>query len=1609
MVLISPPPPALSPDLLEPFYTTDELLSNAPFLVFYGATSTQTVNSTAGRVQVHIFSPAGLLSYPRLTISPSSPLYAAVDCLAREDQGDEVCRALAFSLFKYFNELSPIAKSTWQSRTNSLGRPGSAPPLFSEAHAALLAGRMARVDNAAEVVQDVRQALAEQGVSWLDVDVVLPPGSVKELDSSLRESLLPEDTAEEVLLDARYGEYAPLVKAFGEPSFLPTTRLRRAPSKPTGLSRSAQFTRQQKENLRRELCEFIDTEENYVGKVYDLLHSVAEDFRQKARSKSPNSSSPSEEALEGLFPPSLDEILNVNTSFLDDIRKIIDGSENDAIQDIEATAGEPLESGKSEDLNADVTGTFAFAKCLVEWFPKFSDCYTEYIQAHAEFGQYLRIFLRETGSSFSKRVQETGEQRLMSMLIEPVQRLPRYSLYIDNLVKQLPVRHPALKPLLKARDIIAEICSRDSPSGQLSKVIERLQHLIPSWPSAFHPEGRLITAMDVVELAPPYRKDVKARGASPAILLLFADELVLLIKSGHKTMSARGLLAEIDNPSVPLDETPQIATQLIFLQHMKLDNIWFNEVDDGSMIQLFHSDGSSQPPTTLHSLNASSLCMFYLTGSYEMKAARWLEETVKARVECRFSETERESHKWDVRCLTGDMNLFSAIFEEGDGTIPEGRRDPARIRVVIDPQKGARTLNAGEEGVELIASVTAATEGLYWLQIEGMNRYASRDKVTATELLPVLSKRVGNYLQMRNRIQNPAMTPVFLLRNQQILQSLKIRTEDAAAQDGIILERVGSSSRRSPTKVLSKVFVNHKEGTPRRLQRPPPVLGDIPRFAPNGSGQNSPYKSSSRPSSRDDLLSSKTGSRTSLDIEEHVNDPLVKLEETLATYILSLHARKGNVVGRVIRNRANANELAVNELYNSLLEEPTNVELASQQPVDVLFRSFEKFLQTAWREKLGLVVPMDVLSALQSHPEDYPGDFEEFFRKQISDLMPQNQRALRASIKLLADLLEGTGNDGDRGMITAAFAEVLVPDGNSHDFISLLDRFIEDIDTLFGRPSSSGSLTPSQSSMNSRYGSKTNVSMHSNSSSLKRRFGLKGFSGLSRESSKSDIESKVSSVWRTLSKAGRNTDGQASSLSKATPLLRSHSTDQDARASPKRPGSRDRPTVMGAFTFDEGSPSRTLATIGEARESPRRKRRSSLSDLPNLEQKDPQPWAGAPQTPRRVKPSGIPTVSPTTPSPPKPSAIPNPSRFGSPAPRKDGSPAPSSALPRPRTAGGSDKTKTDSPAPLNVQPKTKTDAPAPLNLQPKPKVDSPAPAPLNVHPTVRKARANTLSENVPPKTISAIPTLHRPTHSASNIPTFPLTERPSSGNRPKAVANLNPDELSKPTSGLSGLGAPIMFSPTRKLRMQSPQKLRERLQREQNAIHGAESMLQNELSKIGDEIINLPNGTISPLRPTSTRTQTEPQTPSRLRPTTPKANSSDGFSAIATLGRNNSPTTALVARLASLEARIPGVIASLQERTTSIAGDVASSLQVSEARAKRLDDLFREATAENEALYGRFNDELARILRGVKGGDGVEEMRRKMRESQEETERLRKENWRLKRENLGLRAQLKDG
>lgn len=1536
MVVITPEPAALSAGDLSLFYTTDELLSNSPILIFYGPTATST-QATHSRIQAHVFTPAGLQNFARLIISPTAPFYSAVTCLPREEQGDEICRGLAFSLYKYFVETPAEVKTAWERQYGSLARLPSAPKLFSESHAAIVAARMVKVDNAADVIVDVRHALGEQTLSWLDLDLVLPQGSIQPPDNT-RESA-QFDESEDDLLQQRYGSYAPVMKLFGQTAFLPTSKLRRAPSKPTGLSRTQTFTRTQKENLRREMCELLDTEENYVSKLYELVNTVAVDFRQKAKQKGFSSTSPSEEALAALFPPSLDKILEVNSQFLDIVRAVLEDTENDAIQDIEQATEDvfvaPLRGQKDP---VDVTGALAVAQALVEWFPRFGDSYTDYMAAHADFSHLLKGFTKDINSSFSKRVYETGEQRLMSMLIEPVQRLPRYNLYIDNIIKQLPMRHPAIKVFLKARDLISEICSREGPTVQQIKVLDRLRKMVYSWPATCSPQCRLISAIDFVELSPPYHGDLHGPSTTAGIFLLFADTVVILHKSNGCTTTARSLMADLDDPKFTVADVG--SSELIFHQQLRLSDIFLTEHSEGNILHMLSPTPIASQPGRPRSRDRENIGvrMFYLQGAYEGKAQKYVEEVTKARVESRYSEAEREGYKWEVRSLAGDLNMFTAVTEENVGKDAESRREPARVQIIINSAPTAQPVQpVPHRAIELSVSVSVLENGFFQLDFDGNNGYVARDKLTNVEFLPVLTKRLGNFFQSRNNIRNPALTETYLFRNQHILKSLKLQFED------MIEGQDGRSRPHSPVKMLSNLFGSSVREGGRKLQRNPTSLGDVPKIAP--PLQLAPV----RTHSRDGDLSRPNSSNRTIGFNANTPmDSLAKLEETLATLILALHARKGNIVGRSVRARSVADELVVNELYNSLLENPSNMDTPAQSSVDVLFAAFEKFLNIAWKEKMGPVLSHATLVSLQMKSDSmYPGEFEDFFRVTYNELSPQNQRSLRAVIKLLAELLDGMGNDGDRGILTAAFAEILVPEGSANDYISLIDRFIQDIAVLFPEPQS-GRDTPNFGSMDSRHRSAATGSLTSNTS-LRKRF---GFGTLTRQDSKNDNESKVGSLWRSLSKNTHGLDSQPSSASKlAGPgsLGRSNSTDAAMRLSPKRPPSRDRPTVLGAFPFEGGSVSPgqrgfpgALGTIGEREVPPtagppRKKRRSSLSDLKTLQDTDNAPTWSWQNTRRPVSPqredkqdSVSPREVPRTPSrsPTKQSAIPTPTRLDSPLPRL-GSPMKENTPARSFERGGA------------LRPKSMS-----ISQAPRPDVKDEV-AVKSYRPTLKKRGDS----------ISGIPLLR---------PGSGLSERPTSGNTIKAPST--PRSATKITGSASA---------TKKLKMQSPQKLRERLQSQQRDIESASRELQSELSAIGHELTS--------------------RTPRPI----PQLAASPSIT-------GDTSAKALDTRLAMLEKSVKATLDILSSRTASIAQDVSTSLEVSEKRAKHLDKLYRDSNAENEALYARFNEELEKVERSVRKGKGNEEVDRRLKASEEETVRLRKENARLKREVAGLKAQIKE-
>ena len=641
-----------------------------------------------------------------------------------------------------------------QSAKSRTKRPVSAPILFGEQHAADLAAAMVKVENIGEVIQDIEAALRPQNINHVDIDLVLPPGSISLLQphnmADVEEDIEDEHFSDPTL--KQYGSYAPLVKLFGEVAFLPTSKLRRAPSKPTSLNRSKSFLKDQKMSLRREMGELVDTEERYVIKMHELVSHIADDFRDKAKHRAFGSFSPSDQDLEKLFPRCLDRILQVNSAFLVDIRKVMDETEEDAMQDLEA----PLTSSASSRYGGtgrlkDPTGALAFAKVLLEWFPQFSNCYQEYIRASQEFPQIITSFMK-LQSSFSQRVQQTGEQRLRSAVIEPVQRLPRYSLFIDNIVNYLPISHPALQSMLKARDIITSICSLDPPETDKSQVVNRLRHLVESWPSSLHPENRLITAVDFAELPAPFHTTISPHFRD-GMFLLFTDCLVLLRKNGDGNLSARGLTAEIEKPSAAAMMASVTAAaggqkhmyDLSFAGWHVLSDIRFTMSDDGRIVWVtsvheLKDAGTGRERTT----PGATVRAFVLQGAYEGKAIKLTEEVTKARIEGRFPERERETDKWYLRSMklaAAGVSLHTAVFEEGIDRLVEGRKEPAPIRIVVDHEKGTKGAPVGHYGVEVVANVATMPGMKFRLEVDGLNDKVFVDEVITEHILPTFVKQ----------------------------------------------------------------------------------------------------------------------------------------------------------------------------------------------------------------------------------------------------------------------------------------------------------------------------------------------------------------------------------------------------------------------------------------------------------------------------------------------------------------------------------------------------------------------------------------------------------------------------------------------------------------------------------------------------------------------------------------------------------------------------------------------------------------------------------------------------------------------------------------------------
>jgi hypothetical protein len=646
--------------------------------------------------------------------------------------------------------------------------------------------------------------------------------------------------------------------------------------------------------------------------------------------------------------------------------------------------------------------------------------------------------------------------------------------------------------------------------------------------------------------------------------------------------------------------------------------------------------------------------------------------------------------------------------------------------------------------------------------------------------------------------------------------------------------------------------------------------------------------------------------RTAVD-ESRPSNPLVRLEQTFTSYATLLQSRKGNMLVKSLRNRTSANVLNINALYNALIQNPSDTRAASEVSIDILFVAFEKFLKIAWKDQMGPVMTLQTLQALEEKSlKLFPGDFADYLKLLFGDMAPQNRRAFVTIVRLLADLLEGCGNDGDRGALTAAFAELLVPEGDPHNYVNLLDRLVEDCERLFddiGPGASSGLATPACGSISSATRT-ANLGSVSSNNSFRKRF---GFDTLVRQNSKSEPDGKPS-MWRTLSKSHRNpATGEPTSLGfPKVPSTYTRSTDM-LRPPNEQPQSSGNST-LGAFDNRPSSSYSVESRLTAISTSPlphdtgitksKKNRRSSLSDLNTL------------------------VASATLKSPPL-----IPKRQLPPLHKFD--PSPRTPSPMKATAKGS-MIHNKSPQNEN-RPLTRSNG------------------------SLAERSHNIMSDDVVLKDVWSVGKSHNKTTLVSNIPTL------------NGVASDRTPSISQqlqPTTDVQGI------SPQR-LRIQNAQKLRERHQHEAKEINAADESLQLELSKIGVEMAKLNGGRTVRTNPTDFQ---------RL---------SDSVKA--------------------LESKIPTVIRDLTSQNDALKKDLETSLQASEYKVKGLDQLYKEASAENELLYEKFNSELGRVVKVLKskGKEDKAYLVAKTEEAMEEAANMKKENARLKREILTLRTLLK--
>ncbi|CAO1638739.1 unnamed protein product [Sympodiomycopsis kandeliae] len=279
-----------------------------------------------------------------------------------------------------------------------------------------------------------------------------------------------------------------------------------------------------------QLRELLETERSYVRRLDALYNRYAQPLRQAARDRL-HAVIPLYEA-QRLFG-NVGELLGANMAFLQDLEALTHADPQ--MNRLKATIGE-------------------LAHRHVACF----GCYNEYFN-NFEKAKHIEQTMSKTNKPFRdfvEHVKQTspnlGNVSIRELIMEPVQRIPRYKLLLDGLIKSLPAEYRDQRPKLEeAVALCGRIASCEvDEKTQRAAVLWSFGRNVHGFPAGlFSVHRRFIDSIDVDDFPLDYAGGaVFSPGSSqaarpiPCTLFLF-DDSILVAKRSNPLSSGRQLLA----------------------------------------------------------------------------------------------------------------------------------------------------------------------------------------------------------------------------------------------------------------------------------------------------------------------------------------------------------------------------------------------------------------------------------------------------------------------------------------------------------------------------------------------------------------------------------------------------------------------------------------------------------------------------------------------------------------------------------------------------------------------------------------------------------------------------------------------------------------------------------------------------------------------------------------------------------------------------------------------------------------------------------------------------------------------------------------------------------